>query len=140
MKERRARSRHFQKMHMYDMACPTGSWEDKKRFEAEISAEYYDEEEKMSEREKSDRALNQRIESLTREIEQKSNEIGRLNATITSMKNRGINYAAKQREYEKNIKELEERLEDLEKLTGQSYSLEDAGVDTSMLEQDEWDF
>ena len=46
MKERRARSRHFQKMHMYDMACPTGSWEDKKRFEAEISAEYYDEEEK----------------------------------------------------------------------------------------------
>ena len=44
-KERRARSRHFQKMHMYDMACPTGSWEDKKRFEAEISSEYYKEDE-----------------------------------------------------------------------------------------------
>lgn len=110
------------------------------RKDEEAGVEYYDEEEQMSEREKSDRELNRRIESLTREIGNKSKEIGRLKGTITSMKNRGVNYAAKQREYESRIRELEGKLSELEDLTGESYGLEDAGVDTSMLDQDEWDF
>lgn len=42
MKERSARSRHFSKMHLYDLNCTIGNWEDKKKYEADLSDEYYD--------------------------------------------------------------------------------------------------
>lgn len=112
------------------------------------SVEYYNEDEKMSEREKSDRALNSKIESLTREIEQKSQEIERLKYEMRKQtlfsdinsRSKQREYDDKKQEYERKIEELGKKIEELEKVTGESYDLSDFGIDTSMLEQDEWDF
>lgn len=110
------------------------------RKDEEAGIEYYDEEEKMSEREKNDRALNQRIESLTREIEQKSRNIQDLGDEIIRYVDNGIKSDRKIDDYEHRLNELNKKISELEKLTGDTYSMKDFGVDTSMLEQDEWDF
>lgn len=42
-KERRARGRHYQKMHDFSMARPMASWEEQKMYESRIASEYYEE-------------------------------------------------------------------------------------------------
>ena len=110
------------------------------RKDEEAGVEYYNEEEKMSEREKDDLANKELIESLTHEIESKSGLIQDLKEEIERSRQHGWQTQAKQQEYERKIEELGKKIGELEKVTGESYDLSDLGIDTSMLDQDEWDF
>ena len=108
---------------------------EKARQDEALSLDYYDEEEKLSEREKSDRELNRKIEALQKDIQSKVGEIGKLKEEINRLNERGQNYSAKEQLYDRKINELNDKVSELERLTGST-----AGVDTSVLEQDEWDF
>ena len=43
LKERRARGRHAQRLHEFDLCCPVASVEDRRLFESRIAAEYFNE-------------------------------------------------------------------------------------------------
>ena len=105
------------------------------RKDEESGVEYYNEEEQMSERDRNDREFNRRIESLQKDIQGKVDEIGRLKEDIANLERRGLRHSEKEREYERKLDEVNRKVAELERMTGST-----AGIDTSWLEREEWDF